>query len=254
MGKLVGNKVQCVKLKQIFSATTCQKYYVNEEANDVTCVEKVEAWPQGKCVEHLTHEGKEYCAKIVYLSPRFFCQDYVRLKGTSNRIHKYCIKMLTIYGKKYHIVFCKEKGEEIKIELSEDGLGRPILIESTETDTKSPSFVIAESENSDSTSSSEDDVEVGSSSTATTSEGPSLDDDDTSSEGDVIVSNSATTTEVPSNEISEEDSDSKSDSDSNSDSSGSVVIETAVGHVTQTTTHSESNSSSNTQVVGNTTI
>ena len=231
----------------------------------MTCIEKVEAWPQGKCVEHLTHDGKEYCAKIVYLSPRFFCQDYVQLKGTDGRTHKHCIKMITIYGKKYHIVFCKEKGKEIKIELSEDGLGRPILIESTSTDSDSKSdssgsFVTAHSENPSSTTTSSDDVEVRSSSTATTSEDPSLDDDDTSSEGDVIVSSSATTTEVPSNEIPEEDSDSKSnsssksDSDSNSDSSGSVVIETQVGHVTQTTTHSESNSSSNTQVVGNTTI
>lgn len=214
----------------------------------MTCVEKVEAWPQGKCVEHLTHDGKEYCSKIVYLSPRFFCQDYVVLKGTDGRKWKHCVKMLTIYGKKYHIVFCKEKGEEIKIELSEDGLGRPVLIESTstDTDTKSPLFVTAQSENPDSTSSSEGDVEVRSSSTATTSEGPSQDDDDTSSEGDVIVSNSATTTEVPSNEAPKEDSKPDSGSDSDSDSSGSVVLETTVGHVTQTTTNTQTSSDSKT--------
>jgi len=73
---------------------------VNKEANDVECVERVEAWPQGKCVEHFTHNGKEYCMKIIYLMPRFYCKDTVILKGKDGKNYKHCINMVTIYGKK----------------------------------------------------------------------------------------------------------------------------------------------------------
>ena len=97
---VVDGQVKCTKFKTVYKTEACDKWDVTSTGK-TTCIHNTDVWPKFSCVSHLTHNGEQFCHKMVFFKPRFICDKYEIINGA-----KHCVEMKNFYGKNFHTFVC----------------------------------------------------------------------------------------------------------------------------------------------------